>query len=187
MQVAAGGKPGDPRCPTCDCKLQWVGSGPAFLNREQWDAMKAGDYLLPAKSCQRPDCSGWRHSNGNLYWDEIKQPKPELGREFEEFVEGQNLLLADAIEDAERWRARAMSAEESLEGMSAAWDHTKADRLDLQTAVIQACDRLNESGTGEMGLIDTIHATHAILWPLVKDVPIEVQRAVLMPKKEAKP
>lgn len=34
---------------------------------------------------------------------------------------------------------------------------------DLEGAIDEALQRLNESGTGEMGLTDTIHATHKIL------------------------
>lgn len=33
----------------------------------------------------------------------------------------------------------------------------------LRSVIGAATQRLNESGTGEMGLLDTIHATHAIL------------------------
>lgn len=33
----------------------------------------------------------------------------------------------------------------------------------LRTKIAAAMQRLNESGTGEMGLLDTIHAVHAIL------------------------
>lgn len=38
-----------------------------------------------------------------------------------------------------------------------------AERDGLREKITNAMQRLNESGTGEMGLIDTIHSTHAIL------------------------
>jgi len=39
----------------------------------------------------------------------------------------------------------------------------KAEIERLRAAGLAAMQRLNESGTGEMGLTDTIHATHRIL------------------------
>ena len=45
-----------------------------------------------------------------------------------------------------------------------------ADQLREAARMMQAALlRLNESGTGEMGLLETIHATHDILRGTVKD------------------
>jgi hypothetical protein len=31
-------------CPQCGGSLKWVGRGPGWMNADQWDAVKAGDY-----------------------------------------------------------------------------------------------------------------------------------------------
>ena len=55
---------------------------------------------------------------------------------------------------AEEGPAKELSA-------SLAW---AAGRIEaLENSIAAAMQRLNESGTGEMGLLDTIHATHEIL------------------------
>lgn len=52
-------------CATCSKELDWVGSGPEWMNSEQWDAVKAGDYYAK--------CSEASHPNGNCYfWDRDK-------------------------------------------------------------------------------------------------------------------
>jgi len=50
------------KCFDCGKALEWVGPGPGFLNREQWDALKAGDYFAP---CERAE-----HTNGNCYFND---------------------------------------------------------------------------------------------------------------------
>lgn len=47
-------------CATCGKELDWVGSGPEWMNSEQWDAVKAGDYYAKC-----PEAS---HPNGNCYF-----------------------------------------------------------------------------------------------------------------------
>lgn len=42
-------------------------------------------------------------------------------------------------------------------------DSLRKENRRLMEKIDAALQRLNESGAGEMGLIDTIHATHAIL------------------------
>lgn len=49
-------------CVDCKCELQSTGNGPGWMNSEQWDAVKAGDYFRP--------CPKASHENGNCYfWD----------------------------------------------------------------------------------------------------------------------
>lgn len=56
---------GTKRCFDCGKVLSWTGSGPAMLNREQWDAIKAGDYFAR--------CENATHPNGNCYfWDNVR-------------------------------------------------------------------------------------------------------------------
>jgi hypothetical protein len=45
--------------------------------------------------------------------------------------------------------------------------HLIAAAPDMLAALKAAQQRLNESGTGEMGLIDTIHAVHALIVPAI--------------------
>lgn len=56
--------------------------------------------------------------------------------------------------------ARQHAEIEHLTGVAA---KAIADNVTLRAIITAAMQRLNESGTGEMGLIDTIHATHAML------------------------
>jgi hypothetical protein len=60
--------------------------------------------------------------------------------------------------DAEIERLRA--EQEQLLGGAA---RSIAENVTLRAVITAAMQRLNESTTGEMGLIDTIHVTHAIL------------------------
>lgn len=71
----AAGRHGAPKCGRCSVILTWVGSGPSFLNGDQWDAEKAGEYFLPANACDQ-DCPGRLHPNGNRYWGEIAPEPP---------------------------------------------------------------------------------------------------------------
>jgi hypothetical protein len=50
----------DKTCATCGKRLEWVGSGPEWMNSEQWDAVKAGDYFAK--------CDKASHTNGNCYF-----------------------------------------------------------------------------------------------------------------------
>ena len=54
----------DKRCFDCGKKLEWVGSGPSWMNSEQWDAEKAGDYFA--------ECANARHQNGNCYFNDAQ-------------------------------------------------------------------------------------------------------------------
>ena len=48
------------KCFDCGKTLEWVGPGPSFLNSDQWEAEKAGDYFAP--------CENAVHKNGNCYF-----------------------------------------------------------------------------------------------------------------------
>lgn len=50
------------KCFDCGKTLEWVGSGPGWMNSEQWDAVKAGDYFA---SCEKAS-----HPNGNCYFND---------------------------------------------------------------------------------------------------------------------
>jgi hypothetical protein len=50
----------DKTCIECGMKLEWVGSGPGWMNSDQWDACKAGDYFSK--------CDNATHENGNCYF-----------------------------------------------------------------------------------------------------------------------
>ena len=52
----------DRKCFDCGRQLEWVGSGPGWMNSEQWDASKAGDYFAP--------CAKATHPNGNCYFND---------------------------------------------------------------------------------------------------------------------
>lgn len=43
---------GTRRCPKCGGDLKSTGSGPGWMNREQWEASKAGDYFC--ETCRDP-------------------------------------------------------------------------------------------------------------------------------------
>lgn len=47
-------------CPECGKKLEWVGSRPYWMNPDQWEDARAGDYFSP--------CEQATHSNGNCYF-----------------------------------------------------------------------------------------------------------------------
>ena len=50
------------KCFDCGKTLGWTGPGPGWMNSEQWDAEKAGDYFAPCDKATNP--------NGNCYfWD----------------------------------------------------------------------------------------------------------------------
>lgn len=51
----------DPICAKCAKALESVGRGPEWMNSEQWDASKAGDYFAT--------CENATHPNGNCYFD----------------------------------------------------------------------------------------------------------------------
>ena len=48
------------KCFDCGKALESTGSGPGWMNSEQWDAEKAGDYFSP--------CENATHKNGNCYF-----------------------------------------------------------------------------------------------------------------------
>jgi len=50
------------KCFDCGKTLEWVGSGPGWMNRDQWDATKAGDYFAA--------CENATHKNGNCYFND---------------------------------------------------------------------------------------------------------------------
>jgi hypothetical protein len=52
----------DRKCFDCGKKLEWVGSRPGWMNSEQWDECKAGDYFAP--------CDKATHANGNCYFND---------------------------------------------------------------------------------------------------------------------
>lgn len=47
----------DKRCFDCNKELTWTGNGPGWMNEEQWEASKAGDFYA--------DCNGGRC----YFWD----------------------------------------------------------------------------------------------------------------------
>lgn len=50
-------------CFDCGRELKPIGSGPGWMNSDQWDAVRAGDYF--GETCQAAG-----HPNGNCYfWD----------------------------------------------------------------------------------------------------------------------
>lgn len=49
------------RCFDCGKELKSTGSGPEWMNSEQWDASKAGDYYAA--------CNAATHPNGNCYFN----------------------------------------------------------------------------------------------------------------------
>lgn len=52
------------KCFDCGKPLESTGPGPGWMNSEQWDASKAGDYFA--------QCEKARHPNGNCYfWDNV--------------------------------------------------------------------------------------------------------------------
>lgn len=54
-------------CFDCKCELESTGDGPGWMNSDQWDASKAGDYFRM--------CDKARHPNGNCYfWDTPNVP-----------------------------------------------------------------------------------------------------------------
>jgi hypothetical protein len=53
------------RCFDCGKILKWVGPGPSWMNNDQWDAEKAGDYFAP--------CNLASHPNGNCYFDDTQR------------------------------------------------------------------------------------------------------------------
>jgi hypothetical protein len=67
---------------------------------------------------------------------------------------------------SEAERMAAYTAHDHNVAWDALWDRCeKADaEIERLRAIIDAAmQRLNESGTGEMGVVETIHATHDIL------------------------
>lgn len=70
-------------------------------------------------------------------------------------LDGRELRGWPYKDGAER-RAKMLAALEYVEGWREASDR-------LRSVIKAAMQRLNESGTGEMDVVETIHATHAIL------------------------
>jgi len=52
------------RCFDCGKLLEWTGPGPGYLNAEQWDETKAGDYFAR--------CARATHKNGNCYFQDTE-------------------------------------------------------------------------------------------------------------------
>lgn len=52
-------------CSVCAKPLKSTGSGPEWMNSEQWDASKAGDWFAP--------CDKATHPNGNCYFSKSSQ------------------------------------------------------------------------------------------------------------------
>lgn len=50
------------KCFDCGKELEPVGEGPPWMNSEQWDAIKAGDYFVR--------CDRSTHKNGNCYFND---------------------------------------------------------------------------------------------------------------------
>lgn len=51
------------KCFDCGRDLESTGEGPGWMNSDQWDAIKAGDYFANT-------CPSATHPNGNCYfWD----------------------------------------------------------------------------------------------------------------------
>lgn len=67
---AAAGRPGAAQCPECGASLDWVGGRPEWMNSDQWDATKAGEYWLPASSCPRGAACCGRAVRDNRYWED---------------------------------------------------------------------------------------------------------------------
>ncbi len=60
------------RCPKCNITLAWTGSGPGWMNSDQWGATKAGDYFIAGPCGSGSACAGAPHANGNIYFWESK-------------------------------------------------------------------------------------------------------------------
>jgi len=65
------------RCFDCGKALESTGDGPGWMNAEQWDASKAGDYFAK--------CDRARHPNGNCYFrdgacTDLKRVEPAAQR-----------------------------------------------------------------------------------------------------------
>jgi hypothetical protein len=52
------------RCFDCGKTLESTGEGPGWMNSEQWDASKAGDYFAT--------CDKASHENGNCYFNDTR-------------------------------------------------------------------------------------------------------------------
>ncbi len=55
----------DKFCVKCGKELQSTGGGPGWMNAEQWDASKAGDYFAPCEDATNP--------NGNCYFKKFQR------------------------------------------------------------------------------------------------------------------
>ena len=55
-------------CPKCSKKLEWTGNGPGWMNEEQWDASKAGDYFAACDQASHPNgnCYFWKTEDGGV-------------------------------------------------------------------------------------------------------------------------
>ncbi len=49
------------RCPSCGGKVESVGRGPGWMSRDQWDAVKAGDYYCADGCTDQSTRSGKRY------------------------------------------------------------------------------------------------------------------------------
>lgn len=122
-RAAAVGRPGDAHCPKCNKVLEWVGSGPGYLNSEQWDATKAGEYFT---TCADAQCGGRRHlSNGNVYFGEIEPPKVQTRAELESELAALRRRVEE-METALRDCADAMYADNPADGWKEIIDNARA-------------------------------------------------------------
>lgn len=66
----------DVRCPECGKALEWTGSGPEWMNSEQWDASKAGDYFVRCDKAAHPNgnCYFWKQDDGSVRKPLKEQP-----------------------------------------------------------------------------------------------------------------
>jgi hypothetical protein len=99
----------DHHCPKCAKPLEWVGRGPDWMNSEQWDASKAGDYFAP--------CADASHPNGNCYFREsdLTAPapaaKPVQSTMLEALVACEKAMREDHPGDDSYWAAHKLAEE----------------------------------------------------------------------------
>lgn len=68
-RTPAAGTKARPLCPKCERKLDHV-DGPDWMNRDQWDAVKAGSYFV--EGCEAAECPGSANGAfGCRYFGEI--------------------------------------------------------------------------------------------------------------------
>jgi len=66
------------QCPECGKHLDWTGSGPEWMNSEQWDASKAGDYYAKCPKATHPNgnCYFWKQDDGSVRKPISERSKP---------------------------------------------------------------------------------------------------------------